>query len=166
MATEYQDHRIKPAQLLTACANALHRSFIDASRVEAKRLFRDIDDGRQVPLVELALDDDSVLRFELQLDRRHYQGGLNFSGFRRLLGLLLYRIGERLQQQEPDLGLMNDDSGRRLLFHIPAVEAHGESFNILTLGVDVSAPGVAILQLMFMDPSQYRRRSESEKQDS
>lgn len=157
MVVEYQDHRVKPAQLLTASANALHQAFIAATRVEAKRRFRELSDGKRVPLVELALEDDSILRLTLELDHRHHTGGLNFSGFRRILGLLLYRVGERLQQDQPDLGLMNDEAGRRLLFHIPAVEAHGETMNILVLGMDLTVPGLAMLQLLYMDPSQYQR---------
>ena len=162
MAAEFQDHRIKPVQLLSACANVLHRAFIDSGRVDAKRRFRELSEGRRIPLVELALDDDSVLQMQLQLDHRYHQGGFNFSGFRRLLGLLLYRLGERLEQAQPDLALMNDDGGRKLLFHIPAVETQGDSYNILVLGVDLNTPGVAVLQLMYMDPSQYRRKSESQ----
>lgn len=162
MATAYQDHRVKPAQLLTAGANVLHRAFIDSTRGDAKRRFRELYDGRRIHLLELSMDDDSVLQMHLEMDKRFCQGALNFSGFKRLLGLLLYRIGDRLQQTEPDLGLMNDEEGRRLLFHIPAVEKVGESLNILVLGVDLTTPGTALLQLMFMDPGQYRRKSEGE----
>jgi len=161
MSVEYQDHRVTPAQLLTASANALHRAFLQASRVEAKRLFRELSQGRRVGLVQLKMEDDSVLQLLLELDHRHHSGGLNFSGFRNQLGLLLYRIGERLQSAQPDLGLLNDDSGRRLLFHIPAVEPRGETVNILVLGMDLSLPGTAALQLMYMDPAQYRQEAEA-----
>lgn len=159
MATEYQDHRIKPVQLLTAAANILHKSFIESSRVDAKRRFRELSEGRQIPLVELSLGDASTLQMQMRIDRRFHAGSFNFSGFRRMVGLLLYQIGERLSQAQPDLALMNDDGGRELLFHIPAVEKQGDSLNILVLGVDLKTPGTAVLQLLYMDPSQYRRKS-------
>ncbi len=158
---EYQQFRMTPARLLTAAANLLHEMLIDCTRADAKRRFRDVLEGRRLGLVRLRMDDASELQMNLTLDASAYEGELNFSAFRRRLLVLLHVIGNALQAQG-GLNLMNDESGKRLLFNLPAIVGEGpqgqERVNVLVLGVDLALPGEATLQLMFLDPSQYRRQ--------
>ena len=52
--------------------------------------------------------------------------------------------------------VMSDDSGRQLMFNIPAISNIDGDFNALLLGADLRRNGELILQLMFIDPEQYR----------
>jgi len=52
--------------------------------------------------------------------------------------------------------VMSDDSGRQLMFNIPAISNLDGDFNALVLGADLRRSGELVLQLMFIDPEQYR----------
>ena len=51
--SQLETQSISREQFLTICTNMLYRAFVQASRTDAKKLFREISDGRPVRLTKL-----------------------------------------------------------------------------------------------------------------
>jgi hypothetical protein len=154
--TLYRTQSITPEKLLVIAANILHKAFYDCTRLEAKRRYQFLHDGRTVFLLKLRVEDGSELDVNLSLERSELRGKLNFSVFRNLIGQLLAGYAAALEKQQP-LKTFSDDAQRRWVYLIPALQENAERLNMLVLAADVSRPAVLTLELMFIDPEQFRR---------
>jgi hypothetical protein len=152
----YSTHSMTPEKMLVLAANILHKSFYDCPRLDAKRRYQFLHDGSTVFLVKVRVEDGSELDINLSLERSELRGKLNFSLFRNLVGQLLAAYGKRLEQSEP-LNLLSDPEQRRWVYPIPAAHQSGEQWNMLVLAANVGQPGALNLELMFIDPEQFRR---------
>lgn len=146
----------QPERLLLVASELLHRSFVEATRADAKRLFRDIEDGKQVGVARLELEDQSQLLIKLTLDKSEFRGKFNFRVFRQSLELLIAQIATLLQQGQKEFNSFTAESGE-MMFLIPSITRNeqGEE-NALVLGVGQLIPGELPLQLQFIEPSQLR----------
>jgi hypothetical protein len=154
--TLYRTQSITPEKLLVIAANILHKSFYECTRLEAKRRYQFLHDGRTVFLLKLRVEDGSELDVNLSLERSELRGKLNFSVFRNLIGQLLAGYAAALEKQEP-LKTFSDEAQRRWIYLIPALQENTERLNMMVLAADVSRPAVLTLELMFIDPEQFRR---------
>lgn len=152
----YRTQSMTPEKMLIIAANILHKAFHDCPRVEAKRRYQYLHDGRSVFLVKVKVEDGSELDVNVSLERSELRGKLNFSLFRNLVGQLLVGFGQKLEKKEP-LNTFSDAGQQRWVYLIPAVSRHGEEWNMLVLAVDAGQPGALNLELMFIDPEQFRR---------
>lgn len=151
-------HNIPRNKFLLIAINLLHRNFIEADRTRAKRLFREIHEGRAAAITSVTMEDDSTVRFKLSLDYSEFGGHLNFSAFRAGLTTLLGNISRALQdKQEVSVFSMEHRPGS-LLFGIMGVTAEGDRTNALALGADTQEQaGTVTLRLMYLDPRQFAR---------
>jgi hypothetical protein len=160
--TLYRTQSITPEKLLVIAANILHKAFYDCTRLEAKRRYQFLHDGRTIFLVKLRMDDGSELEVNLNLERSELRGKLNFSLFKQLVGQLLAAYAKTLNEKQP-LNTFADDNQQRWVYLIPALSkssaepASTESLNMLVLAANMSRPGALTLELMFIDPEQFRR---------
>lgn len=151
-------HNIPRDKFLLIAINLLHRNFIEAGRTRAKRLFREIHEGRAAAITSVTMEDDSTVRFKLSLDHSEFGGHLNFSTFRAGLTNLLGNISRALQdKQEVRVFSMEHHPGS-LLFGITGVTVEGDRTNVLALGADTQGrAGTVTLRLMYLDPRQFTR---------
>lgn len=159
---QYQDHNMEPEKFITIAVNILHKSLIDSSRDEAKRLFLEVRGGKAAHLVRVRMEDSSELNIDLALDSSEYQGKLNYAAFKNSVQAMLVRIAKQVQNGE-DLNIFTDQESGDVIFHLPGVVDDGEHVNMLVLGTARSAPGTLILKLQYLDVSQFMQTSEPEE---
>ncbi|MDF1691059.1 MAG: hypothetical protein P1U47_01690 [Zhongshania sp.] len=141
--------------VLAVAATLFKTGILDAGRTEAKRYFRELEAGRELILSDMAMPDKSKLRIKLQLLPQEFRGKLNFSAFKEHLLFLTAELAKVVKAQSEPI-VMSDDSGAQLLFNIPALTYIDGVLNALVLGADLRRSGELVLQLMFIDPDQYR----------
>lgn len=151
--SQFQNHTLSTKKLLTVFVKVLHTAFVEASRTEAKKVFSILNDGRTAALITLDMEDESRVDIELVLNGSEYCGRLNFSSFRNGLGALLAKLAEAVGAEAAIPTLSNDSE---TVFNIPAGIVDGAVVNVLMLSFDQSRPGTMRLNLMFVDPEQFK----------
>jgi hypothetical protein len=146
---------IDASSVLAISANLFKTCLLDAGRTEAKRYFKELEAGRELYLTEMTMADKSAIRVRLQLMPQEFRGQLNFSAFKLQLQMLCAELVKVITAKSEPI-VLSDDSGRQLMFNIPAISNIDGDFNALLLGADLRRSGELILQLMFIDPEQYR----------
>lgn len=149
----HQHVSLQPKKLLTAIVDNLNRHFYAESRDSAKQLFKQISAGKTTPFIKIDLGESGEVFCELSLDSSKHVGSLNFGKFRKGLAMMLLAISRKLEADEP-LNVMHSQTGETL-FHIPGFHQCEEGDNVLVCGMQQTAPGMAIIQLMYLDPAQY-----------
>jgi hypothetical protein len=147
---------LPPAKFLTIAGNLLHNAIFKANRTEARRVFRDIEAGKVVPLTNLKLEDDSLVRFDLALDHRRYRGKMNFRNFRIGLGHLINNASKALETPDTLRIYQNPDNPRSIVFGVFSITSEGDKPSVLVLGADSSHAEAAVrLQLTYLDSVEF-----------
>jgi hypothetical protein len=108
------------------------------------------------------MDDETEVRFELQLDRSEFRSGrLNFKAFRDSLASLLHGVGENVRR-EAEVPVFTDKRSGAMLFGIPGFTQNENQLNVMMMSVNLRKPGSVQVKLMYVDPEQFRQRSASE----
>ncbi|CAA0098411.1 Uncharacterised protein [Halioglobus japonicus] len=143
-------------KFLLVAVNLLHKAFIEATRTEAKALYKQIVGGEIVNLTRVQLVDDSTATFQLSLSHSEFQGRLNFGAFRASVTALVSNIAKALRE-ERELKVFNAlNDGSAMIFGITAVTVEDSKPNVMVLATDSSAQESAtVLQLMYLDPTQF-----------
>lgn len=149
-------HSLSQNQFLIVAANLLHRFLIAPGRAEAKRRFRDLEDGRLLALQPIEMEDKSRAEFGLSLDCSEYRGKLNFSAFRSSLEVLLVNLSEALKSEKEVSSFASHEDSQAKIFAVTGLTAEGKEVNVLVLGTEPDGSGRAtILKLMYIDPAQF-----------
>ena len=147
---------IPKEQFLALAINLLHRHFIAAGRTPAKRLYREIQEGRIVPITPVKMEDGATVRFRVSLDHSEFAGHLNFGAFRGGLGVLLGNIARALQQKREVTVFTVEQRPGAMLFGVTGVTVEGDLTSVMVLGAESGAEaGTITLQLMYLDPAQF-----------
>ena len=151
-----QTHTLPTDKFLTLSVNLLHKVFLEATRTEAKNLYRDISEGKVVPLTRVRMEDGSEVRFEVGLDHSEYRGRLNFGAFRAGLTLLVANIADALREEKPVKTFHAEHDPNVVIFGISAVTVEEGEPSVLVLGADAGSgqPSV-VLQLMYLEQGQF-----------
>jgi hypothetical protein len=155
--TLYRTHSIAPEKLLTLSINVLQQAFFSGPRLDAKRRYQFLENGRTIFLIKLRMEDGSELEVKLRMERSELRGKLNFSAFRQLLGRLLAAQVEQLHAGQP-LNIFSNSEQQRWVYLIPALYQTGSETNMLVSALELSEPGALLMELMFIDPSQFDRQ--------
>ncbi len=155
--TRLQTQNIPRDKFLTIAANLLYRALLDASRTEAKRLYRELETDSIVALSNVRMEDGSEVRFDLALDHSELAGKLNFGAFRASVATLVHNLGETLGQDDPQVAVFTAEHKPELaLFGVTAVTYEDEQPRVMVLGADTdSGRPVIQLRLMYLDPAQF-----------
>jgi hypothetical protein len=153
----YRNQTITLDKLLTISINLLHQAFGDTTRLLAKRRFQYLESGKSVYLATVRMDDGSELKVNVKLDRTELQGKLNFSAFRQLLAQLVGACAQQLESGQP-LNTFSDQDEKRWVYLIPALYYSDAALNMLVAGVNMRQPGELTIELMFVDPEQFRKQ--------
>ncbi|MCB1687762.1 MAG: hypothetical protein KDI33_04725 [Halioglobus sp.] len=154
-------------KFLLVAVNLLHKAFIEATRTEAKALYQKIAGEEVVNLTRVELVDKSIARFQLSLSHSEFIGRLNFGAFRASVTALIANIAQALRE-ERELRVFNAlNEGSAMIFGITAVTVEDNQRNVMVLAVDSSEAGEAtVLQLMYLDPSQFAGGATPAKSDT
>lgn len=156
-----REHALDIDKFLTVSVNVLHKELFEKPRTEAKGIYRDLQDGKVMPLTRLQMEDQSLVLFTLSLDSSEYRGKLNFGSFRTGLGVLISNIAEALKSPETLRTFHNQQNPRAMLFGVTALTVEEGETSVLALGADPSAgPTTVQLQLMYLPYEQFAEGQE------
>lgn len=158
MMSSYRSYSMPPDKLLVVCGNVLLKSVLEAPRADAKRVFNDINDGKTFSLVNVRMDDETEVRFELLLDHSEFRAGrLNFKAFRDSLASLLQALAENVRR-ETEVPVFTDKGSGAMLFGIPGFTQNEDQQNVMMMSVNLRKPGCVQVKLMYLDPEQFNQR--------
>jgi hypothetical protein len=154
-------------KFLLVAMNLLHKAIVESTRTEAKTLYQQIASEKVVNLTKVKLVDNSIATFQLSLSHSEFQGRFNFGAFRASVTALIANIAQALRE-ERELKVFNAlNGGSAMMFGITAVTLEGSQRNVMMLAADSSEDGEAtILQLMYLDPTQFAGGSASAQADA
>jgi hypothetical protein len=152
--TEHQKHEFTPEKFLTIASNILHKSLLEAARTDAKNMYKALTEGKRVALVNVRMDDESELRFDVSLNSSEFSGKLNFGAFRASMQSLIGSISGHLEAEREITSFTERDTGE-VLFGIPGLTQEENQLNAIMLAGDMSTVGVAHLKLQYMEPGQF-----------
>lgn len=155
-----QNISLPPERFLALAGNVLNKVLLEAQRSQAKRVFSEISDGKRVALLNVRMEDDTEVRFDLSLDYSQFLGDrLNFRFFRNSVTSLLAAIGHALEA-EPSVPVFTEEGGGTMLLGVPGVTQDAGRSNVIMLAADVRQPGCVHLKLQYMEPSQITEQGE------
>lgn len=150
-----QKYEVSPANFLTIATNVLHKSLLEVPRTTAKNIFKAVSEGRRVPMLDVRMEEDADVRFDIALDHTEYRGDrLNFGAFRSSLTALVGALGDALRN-EVDIPVFTEKTDGSMLYGIPGITEENEHGNMLMLSVNLRGPGSVLLKLQYIDPSQF-----------
>ncbi|MEM8660897.1 MAG: hypothetical protein AAGF35_08435 [Pseudomonadota bacterium] len=159
--TQSQESSIPKEKFLIIAVNLLHRQFIDATRTQAKQVYRELAAKRTLNLTTLKMEDESTLRVRLAMDCSEFRGQLNFGAFKTSLSVLLGNLASALREEKEVEVFSIEDKPSSLIFGITGVTVDKNIANVMVLGSEVGEqPGEATLRLMYLDPSQFDQSGE------
>jgi len=136
-------------------ANVLHKTLLESPRTTSKNIFKAVSDGRKVSLLDVRIDEETNLRFDLSLDHSEFSGDrLNFTAFRNSITMLLATLSESLKK-EAEVSVFTEQTDGSMLFGGPGVTQGKGQVNVLMLGADMRSPGSVLLKLQYIDSDQF-----------
>jgi len=147
---------IPTEQFLLIAINLLHRELIAVPRTQGKRLFRELEQGKVIPLKTIRMEDRSTVAFRLEMDHSEFDGKLNYGAFRSGLSVLLNNISRTLQEKRQVKVFQMQNREQSVMFGVTGVTLEREVPQVLVLGADTSGPpGNVLLRLMYLDRRQF-----------
>ena len=150
----YQQVNIDPSTILAAILENLNIQFYADNRDRAKRFYSSLEKGETISFMKIQTPESGDIECQLKLDASLYNGSLNYSRFRKNMAMMMVAIKNRIENNEP-LGLFTSESGHEILFNIPGILRTDEGTNAMVCSMNQGAPGLMLIQLMFIDPEQY-----------
>ncbi|MFN2327367.1 MAG: hypothetical protein ABR612_00475 [Chromatocurvus sp.] len=147
-------------KFLTLSVNLLSRAFLEASRTDAKKLYRKLNEGARVALTRIEMEDKSQVRFDVRLDCSEFRGRLNYGSFRTSLTTLIANLVEVLRDKQKVKVFYAEHDRKVMIFGVTAPTVEDDVTNVMVLGADASDGQPAVmLQLMYLNPDQFISRA-------
>lgn len=151
-------------KFLTLSVNLLSRAFLEASRTDAKNLYRKLNEGARVALTRIEMEDKSQVRFDVRLDCSEFRGRLNYGSFRASLTTLIANLVEVLRDRKKVKVFHAEHDRNVMIFGVTAATVEDNVTNVMVLGADASDGQPAVmLQLMYLNPDQFIPRDDTGK---
>lgn len=165
MTSDGKTQALNVDQFVTFSVKALDRSFLQATKEKARKLFKAIAEGQSVEVGALTVQGDkqNPLPIKLALDHSEYKGHLTFHIFKIALDLMLNNIVTRLRAKR-DLNILTNADRGELIVHLPGVVEDRGHVNMLVLGL-VFAKQSAVIKLQFIDTDQFLESGHASGQD-
>lgn len=145
-----QNFSMPPDQFLSMAGNVLHKSLLEVKRAQAKRIFGDISDGKRVPVMNVQMDEDTQVRFDLSMDASEFRGDrLNFRFFRNSLISMVFAFN-RVLEEKATIPVFTEEGGGTMMVGVPGVTDDTGVVNIMMLTADVREPGCVHMKLVYM----------------
>jgi len=153
---DYQTQSISREKFLVIAINLLHKALVEAARTDAKNAFKGLTEGKTLPLSNVRMENQSIVRFDVQLDDSEFVGNLNFGAFKTSLALLISNLSQALQAEKNIPVFTAQDGPEMLMFGVTAVTYEDEQANVMVLGSDSDTEQASVqLKLMYLDPVQF-----------
>lgn len=146
-------------EMVSVLGNFLKLVFFDNSRNNAKRCYRDLEEGKRVRLPSLTLADNSRTEVTLSMDISERRGKLAFSTFKKQMAAVLSRIAKEMEAGN-DVPLLATADGMQRVVNLPVAFKEGDHTNVLAAGFHLKT-GELELKLMYLDPSQFSAQGAS-----
>lgn len=158
--TETGHQRISVQRFLALSVNMLDSYFFRANKEKARKLFKEIEAGREVRVASLGLGDDreNKILIYLRLDHSEFQGHLTFHLFRIALSRMLKDLGERLRQKD-DVRMYSAENTGDLMFFIPGIVEDRDKVNFLVPVLARGEGSMMRIKLQFLNPDQFKKQS-------
>lgn len=155
--TAEQNLTIDPRRLFNLGANLIAAGFIKQNATEAKKLFKELKQGKAIKGGQLKSEQSGqVIPIKLQLDRKEFRGQFNFPNFDVSVRALL-KIFDTEARKDKELKtlrtLTNQDTGE-VLFNIPSGLSIDENINVLMMAVKPMNDCI-VVRLVFMEPEPF-----------
>lgn len=158
--SQSQARSIPRDKFLSLSGNLLYQAFQEASRTDAKNLFRDLERGEIPALTRVKMEDGTLVRIDLSLDHSEYRGQINFGAFRSSVRSLIANIAQLVRDKQEITVFDAQEVPGQSLFGVTGMTVEKEQLNVLMLGVDTASHQPAIiLRLMYMEPSQFAEQA-------
>ena len=159
---EYQTQSISREKFLIIAINLLHKSLVEANRTDAKNAFKVLTEGKSLVLSNVRMEDQSIVRFDVQLDGSEFVGNLNFGAFKTSLALLISNLSQALQAEKDIPAFTAQDGPETMMFGVTAVTYEDNQPNVMVLGSDSGTEQASVqLKLMYLDPAQFATQETS-----
>jgi hypothetical protein len=143
-------------KFLTLSVNLLHKALLEVSRTRAKSIYRELAEGRVVPLTRVQMEDRALVQFDLALDLSEYRGKRSFGSFRNSLAMLVGRLAEALRTRENITVFTAEHDQNVVIFGVTGLTWADGQPNVMVLGADAgSGQPTVMLKLMYLDPAQF-----------
>ena len=153
---EYQTQSISREKFLVIAINLIHKALVEAARTDAKNAFKVLAEGKIMPLTNVRMEDESIVRFDVQLDGSEFVGNLNFGAFKTSVALLVSNLSKALQAEQDIPVFTAQESPEMLMFGVTAVTYEDSQANVMVLGSDSGSEQASVrLKLMYLDPEQF-----------
>jgi hypothetical protein len=154
--SQAQTQSIPKDKFLRMAANLLHKTLLEVPRTQAKNAFKELSQGRPFHLATVKMEDESTVRFSVNLDYTEFNGKLNFGAFRTSLVLLVSNLGQILVDNKEFTVFSEETDPDVMIFGVTAVTREADNINIMVLGADIrdGKPSV-LLRLLYIDDSQF-----------
>ena len=151
-----QSEPVSQDEFLFLAASMLHQTFIDSSRTDAKKLYKQLAAGGTAKLTSVQIAQDSQAASHVSLSHSEFRGTLNFSAFRASVTMLVAKIAQALRE-EKELKVFNAlNGGGAMIFGVTAVTEEEGQRNVMVLAADMcEEENATLLQLMYLDPAQF-----------
>lgn len=161
-----QEITINLHQLLPLTLQSLDRLFLRSQKEKAKKLFKEIADGKVIDLGSLTFEDKRLepIKLRLALDHSEFVGLLTFHLFKVALQQTLQSIAVKLEKKQ-DLNIFESNDSEEIIFLTPGIIQQDEKINVMVVGVKPSLQA-ALIKLQFLDPEQFRKSSQGSKGDN
>ncbi|MFN2169703.1 MAG: hypothetical protein ACK2U9_26010 [Anaerolineae bacterium] len=153
---QHGTHSIPRDKFLTISVNLLHQALLEVSRTRAKTIYRELAEGRIVPLTRVQMEDRALVQFDLALDHSEYRGKRSFGNFRNSLATLVGRLAEALRTRQDVTVFTAEHDPNVVIFGITGLTWADGHPNVMVLGADAgSGQPTVMLKLMYLDPAQF-----------
>ncbi|MBA6411926.1 hypothetical protein H2508_02225 [Parahaliea sp. F7430] len=161
---QYQNQSIPRDQFLVMSVNLLHKAFLESTRTHAKRVFKEIAEGKIVHMTNVQMEDRSTVRFDLSLDYSEFPGKLNFGSFRNSLVALIAQLSESLRAEKDIAVFTAENDANVMIFGESGITTQDGEPSVLVLGAEVASgqPSV-MLRLMYLDYRQFLASPEGQQ---
>lgn len=152
---------IKIDQLLTMSLNGLDGLFFKAHKEKAKKLYKELSDGKVVDFGSLTFNDPKIvpIKLKLALDNSEFRGHLTFHLFRAVLQQTMVNLARKLEKKQ-NLNIFSNDNSQEIIVLTPGLIQHGGEVNVMAVGIS-ALPQSAIIKLQFLDPDQFKKQAEN-----
>lgn len=157
-----KNYPLDPKNLADIAGNLLSTVFLRSDRDQAKRLYKDLKQGKQPSFGNVVVENQLKLPLRLALDYSEYRGPFGFPAFQASVQVLLRNLAAQIKDDKPIQTFSSDAGAGSIVYGVPGVIAAQEGqHNVLMMAFEFSQDPVRstglLLKLMFVDPEQFQQ---------
>lgn len=153
--------RLDPKNLADIGGNVLATTILQGEREKARRLYKDLKQGKQPSMGNFVVDGQLKLPLRLALDYSEFRGPFSFPAFQTAVQALLRNLAAQIRSDKPIQTFSSEEGEGAIVYGVPGVIASQDGqHNVLMMTFEFSSDPVRSglrLKLMFVDPEQFQQ---------